>query len=203
MNVDNDLDHHLLHQFSCLGTTDKDDLVKQLQKLLAGSHLNETSAAFFLEMNNWNLQAAICSYIDFQSPLKVPCMTLICDSTIGEGESVPPSTNFQKSWRIQNSGTEAWPNGIHLELISGEQMGVTRIAVPPLGPKETTELSVTLSSPSEAGVYQSKWRMMTATGIYFGEVIWVIITVNECGTLALTQQLHQLSTSQSNDVQMC
>lgn len=53
MNVDNDLDHHLLHQFSCLGTTDKDDLVKQLVKLLAGSHLNEASAAFFLEMNNW------------------------------------------------------------------------------------------------------------------------------------------------------
>lgn len=33
------------------------------------------------------------------------------------------------------------------------------------------------------------------------DVIWVIITVNECGTLAVTQQLHQLST-QSNDVQM-
>lgn len=95
-------------------------------------------------------------------------MTLVCDSTIGEGESVPPGTNFQKSWRIQNSGAEAWPDGIHLELISGERMGVTRVAVPSLGPKDTTELSVTLSSPSEPGVYQSKWRMMTATGIYFG-----------------------------------
>lgn len=51
--LDNDLDQHLLHQFSCLGTTDKDDLVKQLQKMLAGSHLNETTAEFFLDMNNW------------------------------------------------------------------------------------------------------------------------------------------------------
>ena len=52
MNMDN-VDQHLIHQFSCLGTTDKDDLVKQLQKLLAGSQLNETTAAFFLDMNNW------------------------------------------------------------------------------------------------------------------------------------------------------
>lgn len=47
------VDQHLLHQFSCLGTTDRDDLVKQLQKLLAGSQLNETTAEFFLDMNNW------------------------------------------------------------------------------------------------------------------------------------------------------
>lgn len=53
MDVDNDFDQHLLHQFSCLGTTDKDDLVKQLQRLLAGSQLNEATATFFLDMNNW------------------------------------------------------------------------------------------------------------------------------------------------------
>lgn len=52
MDVD-ELDQHLLHQFSCMGTTDKDDLVKQLQKVLVGNQLNETAAAFFLEMNNW------------------------------------------------------------------------------------------------------------------------------------------------------
>ncbi|XP_020288242.1 uncharacterized protein C6orf106 homolog [Pseudomyrmex gracilis] len=209
MDLNNDLDQHLLHQFSCLGTTDKDDLVKQLQKLLAGSHLNEATAEFFLDMNNWNLQAAICSYIDFESP-KSFCMTLVCDSTIGGGEAVTPNTNFLKSWRVQNSGTEAWPKGVFLQLVSGTFMGRSQIPVPPLAPKETTELSVTLISPSENGVYQSKWRMAvesTQQGednspVYFGDVIWVIITVSESGTLAVTQQLHRLST-QSNDVQMC
>jgi len=115
-----------------------------------------------------NLQAAICSYIDFGNPFNTPCMTLICDSTIGEGEAVPPNTNFQKSWRVQNSGTETWPNGIHLQHSSGVQMGCARIPVPPLAPKETTELSVTLKSPAETGVHQSKWRMMTTNGVYFG-----------------------------------
>lgn len=206
MNMDN-VDQHLIHQFSCLGTTDKDDLVKQLQKLLAGSQLNETTAAFFLDMNNWNLQAAICSYFDFESPVqnKFPCMTLICDSTIGEGESIPPLTNFQKSWHIQNSGTETWPEGVCLQYIGGVHMGAcTRVPVSSLGPAEITVISVDLQSPPYCGTFKSKWRMMVkSTETFFGDVIWVTITVSESGTLAITQQLHQLSTSPSNDTKMC
>lgn len=47
-----DIEQSLLQQFSCMGTTDKEELVQQLQKLL-GSHLNYSTAAFFLDMNNW------------------------------------------------------------------------------------------------------------------------------------------------------
>lgn len=63
MDVDNgeggvggslDIEQSLLRQFSCMGTTDKDELVQQLQKLLGSpSHLNYSTAAFFLDMNNW------------------------------------------------------------------------------------------------------------------------------------------------------
>lgn len=96
-------------------------------------------------------------------------MILICDSTVGEGESVTPNTKFRKSWHVQNSGTEAWPDGICLQHTGGEQMGeCTRVPVPSLGPKETTEVSVVLTSPPDVGLYQSKWRMMTSTGSYFG-----------------------------------
>lgn len=206
MNVDNELDPHLLRQFSCLGTTDRDDLVKQLQKLLAGSDVSDATATFFLEMNNWNLQAAICTYVDFESQYSPPCMKLVCNSTIGGGESVPPNTKFKNSWRIQNSGTEAWPSGVCLKHTIGVQMAeCTSLPVPSLGPKETTEISIELTSPAESGVYQSTWRLMTASGFYFGDALWLVINVDVCGTLAVTQQLHQLSTSQSNDeeVQMC
>lgn len=49
-----DIEQSLLQQFSCLGTTDKDELVQQLQKLLGSpTHLNYSTAAFFLDMNNW------------------------------------------------------------------------------------------------------------------------------------------------------
>lgn len=52
MDVDNDIDQTLLQQFSCMGTTDRDELVKQMQ-ILVGNNLNDTTASFFLDMNNW------------------------------------------------------------------------------------------------------------------------------------------------------
>lgn len=96
-------------------------------------------------------------------------MTLICDLTIGEGEAVPPLTKFRKTWQIQNSGTEDWPEGVCLNMTGGEQMGeCTRVPVPCVPATETIEISVDLISPHCAGVYQSKWRMMTSNGSYFG-----------------------------------
>lgn len=96
-------------------------------------------------------------------------MGLICDSTIGEGESVPPNTKFRKSWQVQNTGTEPWPEGVCLQHTGGVKMGDSSpVAVPCVAPKASLDLSVELVSPSEPGVYQSKWRMATPTGSYFG-----------------------------------
>lgn len=53
METDGDfVDQQLLQQFRCLGTTDKDELVKQL-KMLVGNHIGTASAIFLLDMNNW------------------------------------------------------------------------------------------------------------------------------------------------------
>jgi hypothetical protein len=51
MEVD-DIEQNLLQQFSCMGTTDHDVLISQLRKLV-GDDVNETTASFFLDMNNW------------------------------------------------------------------------------------------------------------------------------------------------------
>lgn len=47
-----DLEQSLLQEFSRMGTTDKEDLINQMQKLL-GPSLNYNTASFFLDMNNW------------------------------------------------------------------------------------------------------------------------------------------------------
>ena len=41
----------------------------------------------------------------------LPSMTFVRDVTIGEGESVPPLTDFTKTWTVLNSGNEPWPEG--------------------------------------------------------------------------------------------
>ncbi|CAB1433073.1 unnamed protein product [Pleuronectes platessa] len=64
MELDLDLDQELMQKFSCMGTTDKDILIAEFQRLL-GFQLNPAGCAFFLDMTNWNLQAAIGAYYDF------------------------------------------------------------------------------------------------------------------------------------------
>jgi len=43
----------LLLQFQCLGTNDRDALIREFQRLLGPNNLEPEACAFFLEMNNW------------------------------------------------------------------------------------------------------------------------------------------------------
>jgi len=191
MDVDNDIDSQLLQQFSSMATQDKDVLIAEFQKML-GNEMNPAGCAFFLDMNNWNLQEAICSYYDFEQPnVRLPQMGFLKDETVGEGEAVSPNTNFVKTWRIQNTGEQAWPPGCCLRLSSGEALGVQdHIAVTPLRSREIEAISVNMTSPAKAGIYQSQWRIYTGNGQCFGDIIWVILGVEENGLLGVTQQMN-------------
>ncbi|XP_061543859.1 protein ILRUN [Phycodurus eques] len=193
--TDMDVDAELMQKFSCMGTTDKDVLITEFQRLL-GFQLNPAGCAFFLDMTNWNLQAAIGAYYDFESPsINTPSMSFVEDVTIGEGESVPPDTPFTKTWRIQNSGAESWPAGVCLKYIGGDQFGhVNTVMVKSLEPREVADVSVQMRSPASPGMYQGQWRMCTASGLFYGDVIWVILSVEVGGLLGVTQQLSSFET---------
>lgn len=47
-----EIDQNLLLQFSCMNTTDRDELINQMQRLL-GPSINYNTASFFLDMSNW------------------------------------------------------------------------------------------------------------------------------------------------------
>lgn len=183
-----DIEQSFLQQFSCMGTTDKEELVQQLQKLL-GSQLNYSTAVFFLDMNNWNLQAAVCSYLDFESPNPLPSMKMVSDPVANENENIEPNVRFKKTWHIYNSGTEKWPAKCYAQCSDGCNLGGEKVPVPSLDPGEGVHLSIDMVSPPIPGMYQSKWRLCTPKGSYFGDHMWVIVTVVEEGTIALTNQL--------------
>ncbi|CAH1256692.1 protein ILRUN-like [Branchiostoma lanceolatum] len=193
MEVDQDLEADFMQKFSAMGTTDREVLVAELQKLV-NYQLNPSACAFFLDMNNWNLQAAVGAFYDLETPRQpLPNMSFVADITIGEGESVPPDTQFVKTWRIQNSGEEPWPAGSCLRFLAGERLGPNdRVLVDSLDPRGITDVSVNMVSPSHAGVYHGQWRMCTPANLYFGEIIWVILTVEENGLLAVTQQMSSM-----------
>ncbi|KAH9488633.1 hypothetical protein Btru_061306 [Bulinus truncatus] len=193
VDIDSEFDGKLLDQFRSLGTTDRDVLIAEFQSLL-GNKLNPESCAFFLDMNNWNLQNAVCSYYDFEQPANsLPSMSFIADVTVGDGESVAPNTTFFKTWRVKNSGIDRWPPGCHLRFCSGDNLSTfDRRMVDALGTGQTIDLDIEMRSPSGVGSYLSLWRMCTATGIYFGDVINVHIVVADGGLLGITQQLARI-----------
>lgn len=182
INNDIDIDSLLLQQFSSMATQDRDVLVAEFQKLL-GDQLNGEGCAFFLDMNNWNLQAAICSYFECQQDVMpgvmLPKMSLIIDEASQESHIVPPNTTFTKTWRILNIGHQAWPPGCCLRFIGGSQMTTRdRVMVDALEPSSATEVTLELNSPEEVGSYKGEWRMSTITGTFFGDYLWV--TLNVC-----------------------
>ena len=175
----------VLAQFGCMQTQDKEELVNQMLRLV-GTNINYTTARFYLEMNQWNVQAAVCSYFDLETvnstlpgnvwvfylsllTLYDLGMVFVKDITIGEGESIPPITKFVKTWRVQNPGPDKWPPGCILRFSTGVQLaGQDRVLVEPLEPYTATDISIEMTSPSTPGIYESKWRMSTATGNFFG-----------------------------------
>lgn len=210
MEVD-EIDTGLLEQFGSLQTVDHADLVRQMRRLVGGEDsISESCATFYLEMSNWNVHAAVGHYFDLNGGNgpggcmpKLPSMTFVRDVTIGEGESVPPLTDFTKTWTVLNSGNEPWPQGCTLRFTQGSRMSdgrsslSDRLEVGCLPPGEKIDISVSMRSPDKPGMFESQWRMATSPGAFFGDTIWVILSVEPSGTLALTQQMdkfHDLGT---------
>ena len=129
----------MVSQMGCLQTQDREELVNQMLRLV-GTNINYQSAMFYLEMNQWNVQAAVCSYFDLETVnSSLPGMVFLQDVTIGEGESIPPATRFVKTWRVQNPGPDRWPPGCVLRFTSGTQLAATeRVLVEPLEPYTAT-----------------------------------------------------------------
>jgi len=189
----------LLAGFMSMGTTDRGTLVQQFIAVLNGAP--PEAAQFFLEANNFNLQAAIASYLDqggtsamTHAMSQTPLAEFQGDVTIGEGEEIPPGATFVKTWRVRNIGDTQWPEETSLNFMQGERLGgPTHIQVPALVPGAVTDLSVKLISPSEVGMFAASWRLgyvMNGVPSYFGEEIWVVITVSEGGMLDSLQRMN-------------
>ncbi|KRZ49090.1 Uncharacterized protein T02_6788, partial [Trichinella nativa] len=206
MDIDSDVDGKLAQELRCLGTSDHDALVQHFIEIV-GSDCNLEPETYrnLLDMNNWNLQAALGSFYDYRmrDQISIPSMTFIRDETVGEGESIPPNTSFVKVWRVANSGSKPWPPGCMLRLVHSEFYIENRIMeVKALQPGEEADISVTMVSPSAAGVYQSRWKMATNSGYPFGETIWCIILVEESGLLGVTQMMAKTSCSDGDSIEI-
>lgn len=105
------------------------------------------------------------------------------DITIPDGTGAAPGVQFEKIWRIKNTGKSTWTTAFSLVPIEGERMGSPdSIAMPnEVRPGEVVDITVKLTAPAKPGSYQTFFRLRNADGQYFrldgtGD-LWVKITV--------------------------
>jgi hypothetical protein len=100
------------------------------------------------------------------------------DISVPDGTHYPPGTPFDKTWRIQNTGTCAWDTTYQFRLIGGEAMAGQNFNLPQaVAPNATIDITVKLVSPMTAGKYRGQWRIHAPDGTPFGQKPYVEVIV--------------------------
>lgn len=106
----------------------------------------------------------------------------VADVTIPDNSVLERGANFEKIWRIQNTGTCTWDEGYALAFVSGDQAldpesFVIQNAEDFVAGGETVDIGVNLTAPTTPGTYYAQWRMQTDNGVFFGGYLTVVIEV--------------------------
>lgn len=126
--------------------------------------------------------------------LQIDPGTPYLDVTIPDGMVVEPGVCLIKIWRLKNSGTCIWTPEFQLIWFSGENLGTTTAVYlsKTVHPGEMVDIAIDIQTPSQAGTYQSNWKLMTPQGELFGlgsngnAPIWVTVEVRgQAGVSAL------------------
>ena len=108
----------------------------------------------------------------------------VADVTYPDNSTIKPGTDFEKIWRVQNTGTCLWDDGYKLAFVSGDQ------ALDPVSFEfkdskdfvsggETADIGVDLTAPLAEGTYFAQWRMQSDNGVFFGTYLTISIVVKK------------------------
>jgi len=123
-------------------------------------------------------------------------MSFVSDVTIPDNASIAPGQAFTKTWKVTNNGSCPWTAGFKFALTGGDAMGGVTYTLPAtVAVNAIVDLSVAMTAPTtKTGKVQGNWRMSTAGGQFFGNEVYVIITVGGA-TLTPTQSITSTPTA--------
>ena len=101
------------------------------------------------------------------------------DVTIPDGSDFNPGDEFNKVWKLRNSGTNTWTPQYGLAFFTGEQMSGPNVVpiTANVPPGETTDIAVDMVAPETSGNYLGYWKMRDPAGEFFEYAIYVQIDV--------------------------
>lgn len=122
-----------------------------------------------------------CNNNVFVADVTIPDGTIFQDSNPRGGR---PGSDFQKVWRVQNTGTCKWDEGYTLAFIGGDDDLNPKSVIFDstddfVDPGETADLGVNLTAPKFPGKYTASWRMQADNGAFFGTPLTILIEVKE------------------------
>jgi Ig-like domain-containing protein len=114
-------------------------------------------------------------------------MAFVSDVTIPDNTPVAPGQTFTKTWKVVNNGSCPWDAGFKFAFTGGDAMsGATYTLPSAVAVNAIVDLSIAMTAPTnKTGAIRSNWRMSTAGGQFFGDEVYVVVTVGG-GTLTPT-----------------
>jgi hypothetical protein len=113
-----------------------------------------------------------------------PCnrALFIIDVTVEDGSEFNPGEDFEKVWRMKNTGSCTWTSSYSLVFDSGDTLGgdasVSLLGQVP--PGSQVDIAIDLTAPNNAGSYKGIWQLSGADGIIFTTGgLWVDIVVTD------------------------
>ncbi len=106
-------------------------------------------------------------------------LAFVSDVTIPDNTAMTPGQTFTKTWKVSNTGSCAWDAGFKFSLVSGEAMSGVTFTLPTSVPANgIIDISIPMIAPTnKTGTLRGDWRMSTAAGAAFGEIVYVQIVV--------------------------
>ena len=127
-----------------------------------------TSGNCGLNLYNYNYgfeTGYYCSY-SYLAPFRAE---FIRDVNYPDGTSIVPGTTFTKTWRVRNSGTQAWTTDMFLVPVGGDPANQISVRLPHyVAPGSSVDLSVRLTAPAYGGPVTGQWMLQAPDGTLFG-----------------------------------
>lgn len=94
-------------------------------------------------------------------------MDYVADVTIPDGTVMRAGQEFNKTWRVRNTGTTTWGTGHKIVFAKDDPMGAAQeFALPrsSIVPGDTADITVKLTAPTSTGTHRSTWQMRAPDG---------------------------------------
>ena len=103
-------------------------------------------------------------------------VAFVADVTVPDNTELAPGETFDKTWRVRNAGSEAWPEADCLAFVSGERMdAATGDFVPVAGTGDEVDITMPMVAPEEPGAYTGTWQVVDGSGEPVGDQLLTIV----------------------------